>query len=1315
MTHKQSSENSVSGDQLENILDRFEQAWANGERPEIEDFVTGEGSDRQKLLLELIKSDLEFRLKEDPAFGIEVYLDKYPAIAEQKDGQLIDLIKAEMQLRRSVSVDEYLKRFPNLEKPINELFNDLTLSLKNAEGDPGDRTSENKPNESKPSSVAPDIENYQILELIAEGGMGSVWRANQTAPLRRQVAIKVIKRAIADKEVIARFEAERQALAMMEHSNIAKVLAAGTTIDDQPYFVMEYVEGVPITKYCDEHRFSISERLELFVPVCKAVQHAHQKGILHRDLKPSNVLVAIEDGKPVPKVIDFGLAKAIEHTNKLSDESIYTGYGKIVGTVQYMSPEQAELNESDVDTRTDIYSLGVMLYEMLTGSTPLDKETVIRNPLLKILELIRNYEPEKPSDRLSSSVGTISTISEQRKITPAKLKQILHGELDWVVMKALNNDRSRRYEAAIAFAEDVERYLNEQPVVARPPSTLYSIQKFARRNRMGVIAACVIALTLIGGVVATTLAMFRAQRAEELAESREITERSARIKAEQETLAKEKALKEKQAALEQEKKQKEYAEAVADFVEYDFLALTSVEGQERAQFLGAGLTTGLAKDTTLRQLLDRAALLLDERKNLDPIIESRLLLVIGNSYRANGDAERAVPFLERALELRKAALPENHRGILISINNLANACLFAGDHAKALPLFRKSLQLTKAKLGKNHRDTITCENSLAFCFLQIGQFSSAIQLFEETLDLSRSNLGNDHHETLIVMNNLATSYQRAGRLNEAISLFEDTLTLSKAKLGDGHLITLINMNDLAVGLLNAGRPNEAIELLKKTLELTKSKLGEEHPQTLTVMNNLSSSYRDTYQLKKAIELQEMTLKLRTDVLGQSNPETLISMGNLARCYHANGELDNALVLYEQTLRLTKKHLGDNHPNTLIAMNNLAVLYADIGEATKATELNETAFVVTKSKFGVDHPEAITCLNNLALAYADAEQYGISVPLLKQSLELNKEKFGPDHPNTLMSMNNLGTVYSEAGYLDKSRLLLEQTHRMMAANFGSGHPATLNVLGNLAKTHGLMGQLDHSIQMLESVLKQQETALGRKHPYTLKTIANLGVNYREAERYDEALKLLEEVVDQLSIAPNLKWSRFELLATYRKAGQFEQLTKMVKQNEENIRKTLPVKSIGLAKQLAKMSLELIEAGKYQYAEQLIRECLDIIDEKNPESWQKSETMSMLGGALTGRAITAQKDRVDESEHTLQQLLDEAEPLLINGYNGMKERVDSIPEHIRTQRLTEALDRLIKYAAITKDETMRQKWQLEKESIDNQENNDAEKSTIDDGGN
>jgi tetratricopeptide (TPR) repeat protein/serine/threonine protein kinase len=335
---------------------------------------------------------------------------------------------------------------------------------------------------------------YKLLEPIGEGGMGTVWMAQQTEPVKRPVAIKLIKAGMDSKQVIARFEAERQALALMDHANIARVLDAGATSAGRPYFVMELVKGVPITRYCDEHRLPPRQRLELFLPVCQAVQHAHQKGVIHRDLKPSNVLVALYDGKPVPKVIDFGIAKAAGQA--LTEKTLVTGLGNIVGTLEYMSPEQAEINQLDIDTRSDIYSLGVLLYELLTGSPPFSRNELEKAGMLEMLRVIREDEPSKPSTKLSTSEG-LPTLAANRGTEPAKLTRLVRGELDWIVMKALEKDRSRRYETANGFAADVQRYLADEPVLACPPSAKYRLRKFVRRNKRPLLMASVIGMALL--------------------------------------------------------------------------------------------------------------------------------------------------------------------------------------------------------------------------------------------------------------------------------------------------------------------------------------------------------------------------------------------------------------------------------------------------------------------------------------------------------------------------------------------------------------------------------------------------------------------------------------------------------------------------------------------------------------------------------------------------------------------------------------------------------------------------------------------------
>jgi WD40 repeat protein/serine/threonine protein kinase len=367
---------------------------------------------------------------------------------------------------------------------------------------------------------------YKLIEVIGEGGMGTVYMGQQIEPVRRLVAVKLVKAGMDTRQVLARFEAERQALALMDHPNIARVLDAGETASGRPYFVMELVKGVPITRYCDEHRLSPRQRLELFIPVCQAIQHAHQKGIIHRDIKPTNVLVVLYDGKPVPKVIDFGLAKATGQ--QLTERTLVTGFGALVGTLEYMSPEQAELNQIDIDTRSDIYSLGVLLYELLTGTTPLEKKRLKEAAMLEVLRLIREEEPPRPSTRLSDSHNSLPSISAQRQMEPAKLRKLVRGELDWIAMKALEKDRNRRYETANGLAMDLQRYLADEPVAAGPPSAAYRFRKFARRNKGPLTAAALVACALVVGTVVSTWMAIRASDAERLAAKRLAAETQAR-------------------------------------------------------------------------------------------------------------------------------------------------------------------------------------------------------------------------------------------------------------------------------------------------------------------------------------------------------------------------------------------------------------------------------------------------------------------------------------------------------------------------------------------------------------------------------------------------------------------------------------------------------------------------------------------------------------------------------------------------------------------------------------------------------------------
>jgi tetratricopeptide (TPR) repeat protein len=852
---------------------------------------------------------------------------------------------------------------------------------------------------------------YTLLEVLGEGGMGTVYRADQTQPVRRQVALKLIKIGMDSRAVLARFDAERQALALMDHPNIARVYDGGTTESNQPFFVMELVQGVPITDYCDQTRLSVRARLELFVAVCQAVQHAHQKGVIHRDLKPSNVMVTDVDGRPTPKVIDFGVATATEFD--LTDQSL-GDTGAIVGTPTYMSPEQADPSSMDIDTRTDVYALGVILYELLAGSPPIDAKQFKRGAILEMLRVMREVDPPRPSSKVSTA-DSLPNIAACRDITPEHLKKALTGDLDWIVMKALEKDRSRRYETANGFAADVLRHLAFEPVFAAPPSRAYRLRKFVRKHRGGVIAASLVLLALIGGIIGTSLGLIqartqqrRAAAGEELAGERLVQVESEKKKAEEE---------------------EQIAVAVKNFLQNKLLGQADVRAQARA-LLAAGRPSAAAKkDTTIRELLDRAAEGLSEAKieasfPNQPLLQAEILLTVGDTYRGVGDPVRAIGLLQRSLALRKARRGPDHPDTLTSMHHLARAYQAAGKVDLALPLHNDTLKLRRAKLGSGHPDTLASMNNLAAAYLGVGDTNLALPLINETLELQKATLGPEHPDTLDSMNNLAAAYEKAGKLDLALPLYKETLELQKATLGPEYPDTLASMNNLAVAYTKAGKPDLALPLIEETLGLQRAKLGSEHPDTLSSMNNLAETYRAAGKLDRAVPLMEKTFKLTKAKLGPEHPDTLASMNNLAVAYLEAGKLDLALPLMEETLKLQKAKFGPEHPETVWATNDLAHTYRAAGKLDLAVPLFEETLKLWKALLGPENPNTLSTMAALGGLRLQKRNFGEAELLLRECLAI-REKTQPDVWNTFNTQSMLGeALVGQQKYADAEPLLLK---------------------------------------------------------------------------------------------------------------------------------------------------------------------------------------------------------------------------------------------------------------------------------------------------
>jgi len=773
------------------------------------------------------------------------------------------------------------------------------------------------------------ISRYKLLEKIGEGGMACVYMAEQKEPIRRKVALKIIKLGMDTKQVIARFEAERQALAMMDHPNIAKVLDAGATKTGRPYFVMELVKGVCITEYCDKNKLDTRARLDLFMQVCNAVQHAHQKGIIHRDIKPSNIMVTLHDGKAVPKVIDFGIAKAT--SMELTEKTLFTRYAQMIGTPEYMSPEQAEMSGLDIDTRTDIYSLGVLLYQLLTGTLPFDPEILRSYGYAEIRRTIVEDEPPRPSTRLSSLGEEAEKVAESRGTKIALLVERLRKELEWIPLKAIRKDRTRRYRSAAEMSDDVQNYLNGAPLIAGPESTLYRLKKSIHRNRALVISTCSVIVVLFAGIMASTILAIRVDK------SRAEARRQAMI-----------------------------SQAVADFLTDDLLGSVAPEKAK-------------SPEVTVHSVLGAASKNLEGKFKGKPLIEALIHDKLGETYQKLGDYKAAEPHLERAYQIRREQLGRKNQDTLTSMSHCGSLYFLQARYDDAEPLLVKAWQTRRRLLGEQHPDTLASAVQVAWLSFLAGSsvardFSAVEDLFVMTREAGRRVLGDEHSVTLEATRGLATLYYYIGRYEDAEPLCTDGLEITRRVLSEEHAATLGFMNLLALLHCQRGRYGQGTPLATRALQIGERVLGKEHPATVRSMFVLGELYRSQDRYDDAEPLLEESVQLSRQVLGDEHFWTLYYMHHLAYLYRDQGRYDDAGHLLTKVIEGRLHLFGENSLLTQGNMTELANLYVDHGRYGSAEQLLIKTLESRRHLYGDKNSLTQACITDLCLLYEMSGQF-----------------------------------------------------------------------------------------------------------------------------------------------------------------------------------------------------------------------------------------------------------------------------------------------------------------------------------------------------
>jgi eukaryotic-like serine/threonine-protein kinase len=829
-------------------------------------------------------------------------------------------------------------------------------------------------------STSTMIGSYKLLQRIGEGGFGVVWLAEQQEPVRRCVALKVIKSGMDTYEVIARFEAERQALALMDHPNIARVFDAGETDTGRPYFVMELVRGIPITRYCDENRVPTEARLHLFITVCHAVQHAHQKGIIHRDLKPSNIIVTLHDGVPVPKVIDFGIAKATEA--RLTEKTLFTRFHAFIGTPVYTSPEQMEMSGLDVDTRSDIYSLGVLLYELLAGRPPFDPDELLKSSLEEMRRIIREIEPPRPSHRVRTFPEELrTTVARQRGTDAVRLAMGLRGDLDWIVMHCLEKDRTRRYDTANTLAADVRHFLSDEPVLARPPSTSYRLRKFARRHRLGLVVGAATSVALLGSLVAVSASLVR----EQAARARESALRST---------ADENASRAQTAAVK--------SAAVAQFMT-DMLA-------------GVGPSVALGRDTALlRDILDATARRLDTELRDQPAVAADLRDTLGAVYFDLGQYATAEPLLRDAVALHRTVSGNESAETAAALHRLGATLRRLNRTIEAEAALQEALATRRKFFGGEDLSVADTLYELAGLVNDVRSSAERHAIMESVLAIRRKALGDEHPKVAQAIAGLGYTTQEALGHEQAVQFHAEGLAMRRRLLGNDHPDVAASLDALGYSITHLGQVNEGAAAYREAFGVRRRVLGDQHPRMVV------SLLRFTGQLSAQTVDPDALALVREFVASQRNllpresfllAPSLLALASLVDLPNRPEEAQALVTEAREILEKARRAGAPLDGEIITAMDFSAWSKFVAGHPAEARTLSEEALKLAHAAFGPDASGTLQPTRSLACIYRALRRWEESAKYFEAALRLSRTHLGERHIFVYVDLADLAACYSE---------------------------------------------------------------------------------------------------------------------------------------------------------------------------------------------------------------------------------------------------------------------------------------------------------------